>query len=125
MEVNISQLYETILSVEKKWKDNNRIIPSKLNLLETLLKGYEIDMNSIQFLYTVSLSGKWHPAAIAHFSQHWNDQGIARLKSDIDSSTKYTIRVFQLQILPLAINLQLRCRYEFVCVNINVNLLIY
>jgi hypothetical protein len=110
MDEILGTLSESVAGLEKKWKDLNKVVLAKLSLLDKLLQDYQMDMSPIDFLYTVSLCGQWHPAAVAHFSQHWSDQGIARLKSDVDSSSKLVVRVLQLECLPLATNLGLWAR---------------
>jgi hypothetical protein len=100
-----------ISACEKKWKEINKVLLMKLSLLTSLIQGYEMDMSTLEFLYVSCLCGNaWHPAAAAHFSQHYNEQGIAKLKSEINSHSKYILKVLQLQLLPLAQNLNFKAR---------------
>ena len=107
---DIEKLSHIVNLQDKKWRDINKTLSAKFTLLDSLLKGYELGMNPIQFLYSVALCGKWHPAAVTHFSQHWNDQGIIRLKSEIDTTSKNILRsIFQL--LTTSSNLSMKCRH--------------
>lgn len=73
---DLGRLCDAILSLEKKWAGINKTLLAKLGLLDVLLQGYEIHMSSLEFYYTIALCGRWHPAVAAHFSQHWNEQGL-------------------------------------------------
>lgn len=112
IESDIDALLEMMSSLGRKWKDSTRTIVPKLALLQGLLDGYQITTPAIEFLHGIVLCGQWHPAAVAHFSQHWNDQGLARLKSAIDGTSKATLWVLQMRAIPVATNLTLRCRYS-------------
>lgn len=96
---------DQLLLLGKKWKECTRILPAKLSLLKTLLDGYQFQGTVIDFYATIPLFGLWHPAAQTTFSQHWNDQGLARMRSALDSTTKFIIRSLNLKLIPLAINL--------------------
>jgi hypothetical protein len=111
-------------NLSKKWKECIKTLPPKLSLLSSLLtNGYEMNtalssssssiesestpstLSLIEFLHTITCCGLWHPAALTSFSQHWNDQGINRLKGSIDSTTKYIIRCLQFKLFPLLMNM--------------------
>jgi hypothetical protein len=117
-------------NLSKKWKECIKTLPPKLSLLSSLLtNGYEMNSSTassssssctlsptdsssaastlslIEFLHTITCCGLWHPAALTSFSQHWNDQGINRLKGSVDSTTKYIIRCLQFKLFPLLMNM--------------------
>ena len=56
------------------------------------------------------MCGAWHPAATAAFSQHWNEQGLTRLRSAVDLASKAAIKQLHLRAIPIATNISLRCR---------------
>lgn len=64
----------------------------------------------MSFFYTVAMCGAWHPVAQTTFSSHWNDQGISRLRVAIDFAAKFISQTVNLRLVPIATNLQLRCR---------------
>lgn len=99
------KLEDTVSSLSKKWKDCLKTLSPKITLLQGLLTGYEMKMTPIEFLHSVTLCGLWHPVAHTSFSQHWNEQGISRLNSSIDSTTKYILRCLQFKIYPMIINM--------------------
>eukprot|EP01038_Epipyxis_sp_PR26KG_P006790 gene6790-9303_t len=107
---SLNKLTDLVTTCAKKWKECLKTIIPKLGLLEGLLQGYQIPMDPIQFFYTVASCGLWHPVAAATFTQHWNDQGLNRLKSAVDSTCRYIIKTIQLKMLPLAMNVSLFCR---------------
>lgn len=107
---DISVLTECIQLMSRKWKESTRVITPKLRMLKTLLDGYQMKMNLIEFLHSVCLCGQWHPASATHFSQHWNDQGLTRLKSSVDSTTKTIQWTLQMRCIPIATNIMLRIR---------------
>lgn len=106
---DIDKMTQLVTNMDKKWKDIHKTMFAKLSLLQTLLTGYELNVSPLEFLYTVALCGKWHPASVTHFSSHWNDQGILRLRSDIDSTTKNMLKSIH-QVATSAVNLNVRCR---------------
>lgn len=102
---SLKSIDETTTSLNKRWKESTRVLPAKLLLLKALLHGYQYEGDVFDFFASVCLCGLWHPAAQATFSQHWNEQGLARLRSSLDSTTKYIIRTIQFKLLPFAINI--------------------
>lgn len=110
MEADIAALLELVSPLGKKWKDCSRVISAKLGLLKTLLDGYEMTMDPVQFLYTVALCGTWHPTATNHFSNHWNEQGLSRLRAAVDLCLNTIEWTLQMRVLPIATNLMLRSR---------------
>lgn len=73
-------------------------------------QGYELPYNPVSFFYTVAMCGAWHPVAHTTFSSHWNEQGIARFRVGIDMASQYISNAVKLAMVPIATNLQLRCR---------------
>ena len=108
---DISKLQDMITSHSRKWKDSTRVIIPKLSLLQGALDGYQMSMTPVQFMYTIAHCGLWHPASLTSFSQHWNDQGIARLRSAVDATSLTIIKSLQMRAVPIATNIALRCRY--------------
>ena len=113
---DLTRLQEMMISNGKKWKDANKVMIAKLSLLQNCLKGYQLEMDPAQFLYTITHCGLWHPAALTSFSQHWNDQGLTRLRSAIDSTSKSIVKQLYLRAIPIATNVALRC-LELLSVN--------
>ena len=107
---DISKLQDMIANHSRKWKDSTRVIIPKLSLLQGVLDGYQIPMTPVQFMYTIAHCGLWHPAALTSFSQHWNDQGIARLRSAVDATSLTIIKSLQMRAVSIATNIALRCR---------------
>lgn len=110
---DISKLQDMITGHSRKWKDATRVMIPKLSLLQGALDGYQMSMTPVQFMYTIAHCGLWHPAALTSFSQHWNDQGIARLRSAVDTTSLSIIKSLQMRAIPLANNIALRCRCNF------------
>jgi hypothetical protein len=110
IESDLNRLNDMITGCGKKWKDACRVVIPKLSLLQSVLDGYELNMSPVQFMYTISHCGLWHPAAVASFSQHWNEQGLTRLRSAIDTASRYIIKLIHLRAVPIATNISLRCR---------------
>jgi hypothetical protein len=102
---------EHVTNMNKRWRECTKTIPLKLSLLKTLIEGYQLNLTCVEFLHSVAMCGLWHPAATASFSQHWNDQGITRLRSGIDSTSRLIIRTLQLKLAPLATNMYQLARY--------------
>lgn len=107
---DLSKLLDMITSHSRKWKDSTRVILPKLSLLQGVLDGYQISMNPVQFMYTVAHCGVWHPAALTSFSQHWNDMGISRLRSAVDTASSAIVKSLQMRAIPIVTNILLRCR---------------
>ena len=110
IESNLIKLQELVGSCSRKWKDACKAILPKLSLLQGLLETYQVVMTPVQFLYTVSMCGLWHPIALNCFSQHWNDQGLARLKTAIDSASQAIITALQLRGVAYCTNIILASR---------------
>lgn len=106
----IARFREMILVCGRKWKESTKTIIPKLMLMKSLLDGYEIAMNPVEFMYSISVCGLWHPAAVNAFTQHWNDQGLLRLKFSIDATSKFVLSTLQLRCFPLLTNLILYIR---------------
>jgi hypothetical protein len=113
---DLSRLHDMMISNGKKWKDSNKVMIPKLSLLQNCLNGYQMKMDPVQFMYTITHCGLWHPAALTSFSQHWNDQGLTRLRSAIDSTSKAIVKQLYLRGIPIATNTALRC-LELLSVN--------
>jgi hypothetical protein len=107
---DFSKLHEMVVSHSRKWKDSTRVIIPKLSLLQAVLDGYQMGMTPVQFMYTVAHCGLWHPAALTAFSQHWNDQGISRLRSAVEATSSSIRKSLQMRAIPIATNIALRCR---------------
>lgn len=56
------------------------------------------------------MCGAWHPVAQTTFSSHWNEQGISRFRAGIAMAAQFISHCLKLRMVPLATNLQLRCR---------------
>ena len=110
IQVDLAKLQDMVSNHGRKWKDATRVILPKLSLLQSVLDSYQLPMSPVQFMYVVAQCGLWHPAALSSFSQHWNEQGIARLRSTIDSTSNALVRTLQLKAIPVATNVCLRCR---------------
>lgn len=110
MNTALKSIDDTLSSLNKRWKESSRIIPAKLALLKSLLEGYQYEGDIFDFFASVCMCGLWHPAAQTTFTQHWNEQGLARLRSSIDSTTKFIIRAIQFKLLPAAINVSNQLR---------------
>jgi hypothetical protein len=110
IESNLARLQELVVSCGKKWKDACKVVLPKLSLMQTLLATYELQMTPIEFCYTISLCGLWHPAAATAFTQHWNDQGIQRLRATVDATSRSIVKLLQTKALPMATNCLLCAR---------------
>ena len=111
VQADLTKLQDMVSNHGRKWKEATRVILPKLSLLQGVLDGYQLSMNPVQFMYVISQCGLWHPAVQASFSQHWNEQGISRLRSAVDSTSNAIVRTLQLKAIPTATNVCLRCRY--------------
>lgn len=107
---DLNKLHDMVIGCGKKWKDAGNVIIPKLGLLQSVLDGYQLQMSPVQFMYSIAHCGLWHPAAVASFSQHWNEQGLSRLRSAIDSTSRSIIKLLHLRAIPIATNISLRCR---------------
>ncbi len=113
IESNLARLQELIVGCGRKWKDTCKVILPKLSLLQTLLDTYELRMTPIEFCYSITLCGLWHPAAATAFSQHWNDQGLQRLRAGLDATSRSVIKLLQTKALPMTTNCLLAARSVF------------
>lgn len=86
-------------NMSRRWREALRVFPPKVELMNSALRGYELN-GIVDFLHSIVLCGLWHPAASVIFSQHWNEQSLSRLRSTVDSTLKYIERTLQLQIIP-------------------------
>lgn len=107
---DIARVNDLISTLGRKWKDATRVLSAKLVLFQSLLDNYELPYTPVQFMYSIVLCGMWHPAASASFANHWNDQGMVRLKSAIDSVSKSVLKCLISQVSPIATNMALVCR---------------
>lgn len=123
IQADFSKLQEMVTGHSRKWKDSTRVIIPKLSLLQTVLNGYQISMSPVQFMYTLVHCGMWHPAAQTAFSQHWNDQGISRLRSAVDATSHSIRKSLQMRATPIATNIALRCRSG--CIHMHSTILHY
>jgi hypothetical protein len=110
MQKDMSRIDSLLLECGKKWRDAAKVIPIKLSLLASTLKGYEMEYTPVQFFYTVVLFGQWHPAAQSSFGSHWNEQGIQRLRSSITTAAKDIEKRLQMYVIPVLTNFILSCR---------------
>ncbi len=110
LKAQVAGMYTSILTCSRKWKEACKTVLPKLGLLQTVLDGYQIKMSPIKFLYTVCQAGPWHPAAVLALTQHYNEQGLNRLRSSIDSTTNFIIKILQSRIQSMATSVLLQCR---------------
>ena len=110
MQKDMSRIESIFLECGKKWRDAAKVIPVKLSLLVSTLKGYEMEYTPSQFFYTVVLFGQWHPAAQTTFASHWNEQGLQRLRSSISSAARDIEKRFRMSVIPILSNFLLNCR---------------
>ena len=93
----------------KRWKDANRPISAKMGLLRGVLEGYQLNLTPLQFLYSIAMCGLWHPASVMAFSQHWNEQGLNRLRSAVDAASKSILQLLHFDVTNAATSLLLQC----------------
>ncbi len=110
---NFSELYNIFSDCGRIWRDACKVIIPKVSLLKVLLESYQLRLTPVQFMHSISLCGMWHPAAATAFSQHWNDQGITRLKSTIDSAAVSVVNTLSLRASPLITKVSLSCRQDY------------
>lgn len=106
---DFNKLHDIVMIGGKKWKEAVKPIIPKLSLLQGLLDSYQITMTPVEFMYTISICGLWHPASVTAFSQHWNEQGLCRLRSAVDTSSRTFIKQLHFRALPIATNIILKC----------------
>jgi hypothetical protein len=111
VQTDLTKLHDMVSSYGRKWKEATRVVLPKLLLLQGVLDGYQLSMTPVQFMYFTAQCGMWHPAVQASFSQHWNEQGISRLRSAVDTTSNAIVRTLQLKAIPTATNICLRCRW--------------
>lgn len=105
----LSKTYDAVLSFGKKWKEATKVILPKIQLLQGIIDGYQLELNPIEFMFTVAQCGLWHPSASASFPNHWNEQGINRLRSSIDNTLLSIIKYLTMTTIPLITNVILHC----------------
>lgn len=110
----INCVNELINVLSRKWKESIKLFTPKLNLLVDILNTYEMNLSPLEFFQTIASSGLWHPAALTSFSQHWNEQGLTRLRTNLDCITKYIIRNLELVILPIVQNIEILLKYSLI-----------
>jgi hypothetical protein len=110
VEAGLARLLDLVSGCGRKWKDALKVVLPKLGLLKGLLDTYQLSMSPLEFCYSISMCGLWHPAAATAFSQHWNEQGLMRLRVAVDSSSRSVIRQLQMRALPIATNALLAAR---------------
>ena len=104
IEANLNRLHDLVASCGRKWKDACKVVLPKLSLMQTLLASYELKMTPMEFCYSIALCGMWHPAAATAFTQHWNDQGLQRLRSIVDAASRSVIKLLQTKAIPMTTN---------------------
>ncbi|KAJ1409501.1 hypothetical protein B484DRAFT_403196 [Ochromonadaceae sp. CCMP2298] len=110
VEAGLARLLDLVAGCGRKWKDALKVVLPKLGLLQGLMDTYQLAMSPLEFCFSISLCGLWHPAAATAFSQHWNEQGLVRLRAAVDSSSRSVIRQLQMRALPIATNALLAAR---------------
>lgn len=100
LKFHMQKIRDSANSISKKWKESLRVFPPKVELMNSALRGYDLQMTLVEFMHTVVLCGMWHPAASVIFTQHWNEQSLSRLRSSIDSALKFIQRSISLHIVP-------------------------
>ena len=110
IQLDLTRLIDMVTSHGRKWKDSCRVVLPKVGLLQGVLEGYQLRLNPVQFMFTVATCGLWHPAAQTSFSQHWNEQGLSRLKSAVDTSANSIVKTLLMRAIPIATNITLGCR---------------
>lgn len=110
MEHTLQKLNDSILAFGKKWKDATKVILPKMQLLRDVMNGYQLELDPVEFMFTISECGMWHPAAAASFPNQWNEQGISRLRSSVDSVLLALIKYFTMTALPLVKNMILNSK---------------
>lgn len=110
IETNLVKLLDSIQSFGKKWKEVTKVILPKLQLLQGVMDGYQLNMGPIEFMFSIATCGMWHPAATASFPNHWNEQGIARLRSGVESFLLSFIKYITMTAIPMVKNMMLNCR---------------
>jgi hypothetical protein len=122
LECNLSRLQDIITGCGRKWKEAGKVVLPKMMLMQTLLDTYELKMSPVEFCFTISMCGMWHPAAAVAFSQHWNDQGLLRLRASFEAASRSIVKLLQTAALPLATNCLLAARLVYACICVFVYL---
>jgi hypothetical protein len=110
MSTDLNRLSELLSECSRKWKEAAKPIPIKLGLVHSALQGYQLPYTPLTFYYTVAMCGAWHPVAQTSFTQHWNEQGISRLRVAIEGAAQTVSVNLKLKMIPIATNLLLRAR---------------
>eukprot|EP00981_Chlorochromonas_danica_P001691 scaffold369_cov177-Ochromonas_danica.AAC.24 len=102
LRISLLRGMETMLGQwSRKWKESLKVLPMKLSLATTLFTStYEMNWSVPEIFLSLTTCGQWHPALPVIFSQHWNDQSIQRLRSNIDSTTRGILRYLRCRLLP-------------------------
>lgn len=106
----VSTLFDFSTSSGRKWKDSTKVILPKLQLLKSAIATYELDLNPIEFLFTITQCGCWHDAVNNGLSSNWNDQGIERLRSNIDTTLSSIIKTLQVSGVAYCTNIILHSK---------------
>jgi hypothetical protein len=107
---DFDRLSDLMNECSRKWKEAAKPIPIKLGLVHSALQGYQLPYSPLTFYYTVAMCGAWHPVAQTSFTQHWNEQGISRLRVAIEGAAQTVAANLKLKMIPIATNLLLRAR---------------
>jgi hypothetical protein len=111
MSYNLLKFCDDVKTFSRKWKDCTKVVQAKMQLLQSALEGYQLDMSPIEFMFSMASCGLWHPVATSAFPNHWNEQGINRLRSSIDSTLLGIIKFLSLSATPQIENICLSCRF--------------
>lgn len=110
----VQSIKDTQNTMTRKWREALRVLPPKVELMNSALRGYEMNNGVVDFLHSVVLCGLWHPVASVIFTQHWNEQSLSRLRSTVSSTLKYIQRTIQLQIIPSIESMITLTRYTII-----------
>jgi hypothetical protein len=111
LSADLAVVMELIAAAGKKWKESIKPISAKMGLLHTAMQAYQLPMTCIEFLYSVTLCGLWHPAALNHFAQYWNEQALQRSRAAVESAADSILWTLSMKVLPRLTNCMLMCRY--------------
>lgn len=110
MNSDFNRMSDLMNECSRKWKEAAKPIPIKLGLVHSALQGYQLPYSPLTFYYTVAMCGAWHPVAQTSFTQHWNEQGISRLRVAIEGAAQTVSTNLKLKMVPIATNLLVRTR---------------
>lgn len=106
---DLNIINDAFITFGKRWKDATKVILPKLQLLHGILESYELSFTAVEFMFSIGQCGQWHPAA-SSFSNHWNEQGINRLRGSVESTLQSMIKSIQMNIIPTIMNIILSSR---------------